>query len=135
MKFRRLDNKGMTLVEMIIGIVLLAIASIMLVNGFVAAARMVERAALYKNASATSSSVIELQNDAEVSSVDGNVDIKLSRNGGNITVKGKKSNGQAIAYSIAGEYIAGADEGASSLVYREFLPGSFDFDVPAIEVG
>ena len=135
MKLKRLDNKGMTLVEMIIGIVLLSIASIMLVNGFVSAAKMMDRATLYKNASATSSSSIELQTDEDISSSDSNVKIKLERNDGTIQVKGKKSNGQEISYNVAGEYLVSVDNGNSSLSYREFLPGSFDFDVPAIDVG
>ncbi len=125
MKIKTLsDNKGFSLVEVIIGIALLAIASIMLIQGFVTTANIVNRATLYKNASAVVSSTVELQEKQET--VDANVEAALSSQESSITIKGKRSNGLTVQVETDGEIFVGTDEGDSELEYREFVPGVYD---------
>lgn len=118
------NNKGFTLVEMIIGILLLAIASVMLIQGFVTTANIVNRATLYKNASAAASSSVELQERQEAASAD--VDIDLSSQESSITIKGTRANGASVQVESSGEIFIGTDEGDSELQYREYVPGVYD---------
>lgn len=118
------NNKGFTLVEIIIGVLLLAIASIMLVQGFVSTANIVNRATLYKNSSAAASSSVELQEKQD--SKDTSIDIALSSQDSTITIKGRKSNGGTVQVQSNGELFIGTDNGDSELSYREYVPGVYD---------
>lgn len=124
MKSKTLNNKGFTLVEIIIGILLLAIASVMLVQGFVSTANIVNRATLYKNSSAAASSSVELQE--KQTSADDSVDIALSSQESTITIRGSRANGTPIQVQSNGEIFTGTDNGDSELTYREYVPGVYD---------
>lgn len=119
------NNKGITLVEIIVGVAIFAIASVALVMGFVSSANIVNRATLYKNASAAASSSVELQEKQD--SADASVNIALSSQEKAITVKGKRANGTTITTTIDGEIFSGKDNGSSEVHYREFVPGANAF--------
>lgn len=118
------NNKGITLVEIIVGVAIFAIASIALVQGFVSSANIINLATLYKNASAAASSSVELQEEQD--SVDSSVEIDLSSQSKAITIKGKKANGAAVSVTVNGDIYYGIDNGKSEINYREFVPGAYD---------
>lgn len=120
------NNKGVTLVEIIVGVAIFAIASVALVMGFVSSANIVNRATLYKNASAAASSSVELQEKQD--SADDSVNIELGSQAKSIVVKGKRADGSLIPdTTIEGEIYSGKDNGESSIHYREFVPGANAF--------
>ncbi|MDO4833323.1 MAG: type II secretion system protein [Clostridia bacterium] len=129
------NKKGMTLVEMIIGIMLLAIAGIMLAQSFASCANIINRATLYRNASDATSSSIELQEEQGSKDANVSVDLRTDTSVKTIRIVGKKKNGTTINKTVNGELIVGSDTGKSSLTYREFLPGTFDFVINAEETG
>lgn len=129
------NKKGMTLVEMIIGIMLLAIAGIMLAQSFASCANIINRATLYRNASDATSSSIELQEEQNSKDANVSVDLRTDTSVKTIRIVGKKKNGATINKTVNGELIVGSDTGKSSLTYREFLPGTFDFVINAEETG
>ncbi len=129
------NKKGMTLVEMIIGILLLAIAGIMLAQSFASCANIINRATLYRNASDATSSSIELQEEQDSKDANVSVDLSTDTSVKTIRIVGKKKNGTTINKTVNGELIVGSDTGKSSLTYREFLPGTFDFVINAEETG
>lgn len=129
------NKKGMTLVEMIIGIMLLAIAGIMLAQSFASCANIINRATLYRNASDATSSSIELQEEQDSKDANVSVDLSTDTSVKTIRIVGKKKNGTTINKTVNGELIVGSDTGKSSLTYREFLPGTFDFVINAEETG
>ncbi len=129
------NKKGMTLVEMIIGIMLLAIAGIMLAQSFASCANIINRATLYRNASDATSSSIELQEKQNSKDANVSVDLRTDTSVKTIRIVGKKKNGTTINKTVNGELIVGSDTGKSSLTYREFLPGTFDFVINAEETG
>ena len=129
------NKKGMTLVEMIIGILLLAIAGIMLAQSFASCANIINRATLYRNASDATSSSIELQEEQDSKDANVYVDLSTDTSVKTIRIVGKKKNGTTINKTVNGELIVGSDTGKSSLTYREFLPGTFDFVINAEETG
>ena len=129
------NKKGMTLVEMIIGIMLLAIAGIMLAQSFASCANIINRATLYRNASDATSSSIELQEKQNSKYSNVSVDLRTDTSVETIRIVGKKKNGTTINKTVNGELIVGSDTGKSSLTYREFLPGTFDFVINAEETG
>ena len=129
------NKKGMTLVEMIIGIMLLAIAGIMLAQSFASCANIINRATLYRNASDATSSSIELQEKQNSKYSNVSVDLRTDTSVKTIRIVGKKKNGTTINKTVNGELIVGSDTGKSSLTYREFLPGTFDFVINAEETG
>lgn len=119
------NNKGVTLVEIIVGVAIFAIASVALVMGFVSSANIINRATLYKNASAAASSSVELQ-EKQVSN-DASVNIALSSRDTVITIKGKRPNGTTVTATIDGSIYSGVDNGESNINYREFVPGANAF--------
>lgn len=129
------NKKGMTLVEMIIGIMLLAIAGIMLAQSFASCANIINRATLYRNASDATSSSIELQEEQNSKDANVSVDLRTDTSVKTIRIVGKKKNGATINKTVNGELIVSSDTGKSSLTYREFLPGTFDFVINAEETG
>lgn len=126
---KRLDNKGMTLVEMILSILILGIASVMLVESFVSSMKIVNRATLYKNASSAVSSSIEL--DSEQTSKDAAVKTKITHTSAQSNpVKLTINGGSSV--EVKGEYIECADIGGSTkLKYHEYLPSNYSYDIPA----
>ncbi len=121
------NNKGVTLVEIIVGVAIFAIAAVALVQGFVSSANIINRATLYKNASAATSSTVELQEVQE--SEDTAVDVDLAKGSATITIKGVNSKGHSVQIQSSGEIFTGTDTGDSELKYKEFVPGSYDLDV------
>ena len=89
------NKKGMTLVEMIIGILLLAIAGIMLAQSFASCANIINRATLYRNASDATSSSIELQEEQDSKDAYVSVDLSTDTSVKTIRIVGKKKNGTA----------------------------------------
>lgn len=131
---KTLNNKsGMTLVEVILAILILAMGAMMLAEGFSSAARMTNRATHYRNASAATSSTLEVEE--EVESKDPNVDVNLDYNDASsgITITYKK-NGVDKTLTLPGQY-AISNEQSTDLTYREFCPDNFSFVVPAEPVG
>ena len=123
MKFNSVkNNKGETLVEIIVGVLLLAIASVSLVKGFVATAKIVNRADLLKNASAASSSSLELKDSYDVNFDEVNVD-KVESKQRNVKISGRKPDGAHFNISVAGDLITAKEQGQTGLTYREFVPG------------
>lgn len=120
------NNKGVTLVEIIIGVLIFAIASITLVQGFVTSANIINRATLYKNASAAASSSVELQ-EAQPSS-DSNVNVALQSTSDNLKISGVRDNtGRTVTTTVEGSMVVGVDNGNSKIRYREFVPGDRAF--------
>lgn len=125
------NKKGMTLVEMIIGIMLLAIAGVMLAQSFAAAARIATRATLYKNVSSTAASTVELEEAQTPKNSD--YTVEMDHKNGNLTVTYKK-DGTTATIPMKGQYVVSNAESSSfnaGLTYREFLPSNFSFEVPA----
>lgn len=129
------NNKGETLVEIIIGVLLLAIASVCLVSGFVTTANIVQRADLMKNSSAAVSSSLELKNtQAEKNTYDvnfDNLDVEtpsvLQRN---VKISGRKSNGTHFNIAVSGDLITAKQGEKTGITYREFVPGIYDVNTP-----
>lgn len=120
------NNKGVTLVEIIVGVLIFAIASITLVQGFVTSANIINRATLYKNASAAASSSVELQ-EAQPSS-DSDVNVALQSTSGNLKISGVRDNtGRTVTTTVEGSMVVGVDNGNSKIRYREFVPGDRAF--------
>lgn len=120
------NNKGVTLVEIIVGVLIFAIASITLVQGFVTSANIINRATLYKNASAAASSSVELQ-EAQDSS-DSDVNVALQSTSGNLKISGVRDNtGRTVTTTVEGSMVVGVDNGNSKIRYREFVPGDRAF--------
>lgn len=134
-----LNNKGMTLVEVIIGTVLLAIAGIMLASSFSATASLINKATLYKNISSAAASTVELEEVQECK--DERVTIELndyneSTGSKTVTVECEKYNSAGgkitdLDFDIDGSYIIASESDKSNLKYREFLPTNFSFYVDA----
>jgi len=140
---KRLNNKGMTLVEMVIGMAILAIAGIMLASSFSATAGLINKATVYKNISSAAASTIELEEvqpcKDETITIELN-DYNEASGSKTITVDCDKfnSSGGKIAdvdFTITGSYIIASESQQSNLKYREFLPTNFAFVVDAEAVG
>ena len=134
------NNKGMTLVEMIIGILLLGIISLMFARSFSSMANIVNRATMYKNASSIATTAIELQDDSYANSIskDSNINIVFSKNADQdsedtskktVKVFYKDKNapeGSALeSFSIKGDLLSAVDDGSTNLNYKEFVPGNY----------
>lgn len=120
------NNKGITLVEIIVGVAIFAIASVALVQGFVSSANIINRATLYKNASAAASSAVELQDTEDVSSPDSSVSVELVTSSGTLKIKGTRGdNGESVTATVEGSLYSGVDKGTgkSQINYKEFVPG------------
>lgn len=136
---KRLNNKGMTLVEMIIGIALMAIAGVLLVNSFSSVANIINRATTYKNANSAVASSVELQEP--INSSDDNIEVSVntdeialfSENSKAITLdceRWKRSSSTAdFAKSssfqvkdVTGVFVEAKETKSTNLRYKEFLP-------------
>ena len=127
-----LKNKsGMTLVEMVVAIGIMALVGITLVTGFTGAANITNRAMLFKNASTTTSSTLELEEvqtsrDEAVSTSFDYTDTST------ITYNYKKGSteGQLSAVGLYGL----SEEAGTGLTYKEFYPNNFQFEVEAEDI-
>lgn len=138
---KTLNNKGMTLVEMVLAILILGIAGIMLVESFVSSMNIINRATLLKNASTAASNSVELQNVQTSPDKDVKIawDNTLNKNGeSKIKIKAtatkENANSRDIECEIVGTYIVAHETNGTNLRYREFLPNDFSFNVPASSV-
>lgn len=123
------NNAGMTLVEIVLSIMILAIGAFMLAEGFSASARINNRATNLKNSSLAASSTLEVEevvesNDPAVEVSYGTVDA------GQLTIAYKDSDGVSKTFTQNGQY-AEAEDAGTGLKYKEFYPDNFSFDVPA----
>ena len=108
----KLNNKGMTLVEVIISLVILGIIGVTFTECLVSSTRILNRATLYKNESAKASAAVEVQDTKETNISQG-------------TMRFKTSDGKQI--EAVGEYISNKTEKTSTdtgLIYKEFVAGS-----------
>ena len=127
------NNAGMTLVEIVLSIMILAIGAFMLAEGFSASARINNRATNLKNSSLAASSTLEVEEVVE--SNDPAVDVSYeTKDGGEITISYKDADGSNKTLKQSGEY-AEAEDSGTGLKYKEFYPNNFSFDVPATPVG
>ena len=108
----KLNNKGMTLVEIIISLVILGIIGVSFTECLVSTTRILNRATLYKNESSKASAAVEIQDSKDTNVTQG-------------TMKFKTSDGKQI--EAIGEYISNQPEKTSTdtgLIYKEFVAGS-----------
>ena len=124
----KLNNKGLTLVEIVLAILILGISSLMLATTFSSAMRILNRATLYKNMSTSAAATVELESsqdslipdEYEVSddSEDANIKITYIKEG--VTYSG--DNG----VPINGRYFYGivnSDSSSAHITYKEFQSG------------
>lgn len=62
---KRINNSGMTLVEIVLALVILSMAGVMFTQCLTTTSRIIVRASMYKHASSTATSMIELQDPLE----------------------------------------------------------------------
>lgn len=127
-----LKNKnGMTLVEMVVGIAVMAIVGVTLVTGFSGAANITNKANQFKNASTTTSSTLELEevqtskDDAVSTSFDYTDTTTIT-----YTYKNGATEGQLSAVGLYGL----SEESGTGLTYKEFYPNNFQFEVEADDI-
>ena len=125
------SKSGMTLVEMVLAILILGIGSIMLTECFSSAARMTNRATLYRNASVAASSTLELEEEYGSNDPEVNISYNTKDPGVPIVIKYKENeNGPEKNFELEGNYGEANDSG-TGLTYREFYPDNFSFNVIA----
>ncbi|NLL63188.1 MAG: hypothetical protein GX241_02950 [Ruminococcaceae bacterium] len=129
------NNKGLTLVEIIVGFLLFAIAGVMFAQSFASTSRLVMRAALFKSESASASSSVELEEAQEPYTpyYTVTVDKTYPSGDGKLTVTYEKG-GVSKTITMKGAYVVGkadAIDSNATITYREFLPSNFSFEVPA----
>lgn len=109
-----LNNKGMTLVEIVIALCILGIVGITFASGFASTAKVLNMATLYKNESAAASNAVELQ--------DKNSGTVFSDKDDSIVF----SNGQK-KITVSGQLITNdTSNSQTELRYKEFISGSFE---------
>lgn len=109
---KKINNKGMTLVEMILATLILAIVGLSLASCYTSVAAILNSATLFKNESTIGAGAIETQSTEEGAVLSGKTDRVTYKVNGNVIV-------------AEGEYITYESE-KCSLHYREFLVGTFD---------
>lgn len=146
----RLNNKGLTLVEIIISLLILGIISTMFASCFATAARILNRATTYKNAVSAASSSVEVQET--ISSTDDRVvietnadEITLNDEGSEIITmnceKWSRTNENADfkkassfnIQDVKGVYLVAEETKSTELTFKEFLPNNVGSKV-AIDV-
>lgn len=130
------NNKGMTLVELILAAIILAMSGIMLASTFSSAMRILNRATLYKNVSATAAETVELA--AEQEPVENfTYDVGSQEKNGTLTITYRKDNADGTTTMNGQYYLATVQQGGTNvgLTYKEFLPSNFSYDIPATPVG
>ncbi len=135
----KLNNKGVTLVEIVISIVILGIAGIMLVNSFSTVSNLIYRGNIYKNANSAVASSIELQEPIESS--DANIEVSVntdelvmfSENAEAITLNCEvwkrststsdfKKASSFLVKDVTGIFVEAKETKSTNLKYKEFLP-------------
>lgn len=113
------NKKGMTLVETIIGVVILAICSIMLFVGFGTCAHLINEANKFKVESA------RISTDVEVGILKGDdPSNEASIQEGTVSFK-DNTNEENIMFSVQGKYYKTVDDG-TGLKYSVFVPNTID---------
>ena len=136
---KNINNKGMTLVEMIIGVLILGIAGTMLASSMAASTRLIDRASIFKYVSSAAASSIELAEAQECADKNYTIDLNDyndSTAAKKITIKCEKygSSGNKtddLTFNIDGSLIESSETDTTNLHYREFLPTNFAFVVDA----
>lgn len=108
----KLNNKGMTLVEIVISLLILGIIGVSFTECIVSTTRIINRATLYKNESAKASAAVEVQDTTKTDIAEG-------------TFKFKTSDNKSV--TATGEYVSNKIEGTSTetgLTYKEFVSGN-----------
>ena len=134
------NKKGLTLVEIIIAICILGLIGTAFASCIASSLKIVNKATLYKNASATAQSMIELQDEnyAKSKNYDDNIDVSLTKSGNmscNIKYKTYTKGADQddvdklpeSSFTINGDILSASDKKGSKLTYREFLPGNYYF--------
>jgi len=127
----RLNNKGMTLVELVLAMLILGIIGVSLISCFVSSFNMLNRATLYKNISTSAAATVELGEKQDPISDD--YEVGVSEKNGQLTVRYKKDNADK-QLTMNGQFILGnanKEDVSANLTYKEFLPSNFSYDVPA----
>lgn len=107
------SNTGMTLVEMIIGICMLAIIGITFAQSFGTVARIFDRATTYKIESSNAAEKIEIQDVNQGAIFNENYAFSFKTN--------------AKTYDISGQLVTNDSTGTETgLTYREFITGTFE---------
>ena len=132
---KRLDNKGMTLVELILAAVILAMSGLMLATTFSSAMRILNRATTYKNVSASAAETVEVAEKQDT--INGQTfTVNTQEKNGTLTISyGGSATG---SFEMSGQYYtANASKGdeKAALTYKEFLPSNFSYELPASPVG
>ena len=127
------NQKGLTLVELVLGIVILGISATMLALTFSSALRIVNRATLYKNVSATAAASIELE--AKQDPISGNTYVSsIDHETADLEVKFKKAADPIEkTMDMEGQFLYGlVDQNDANihLKYKEYLPSNYGF-IPA----
>lgn len=110
------NKSGMTLVEIVIAMAILAICGVALVSSFTTSFRILNRATMYKNESAASSEAIELSTTDSIQSSSNTITFKISGISEEQTVKGDLIKN-----------VTSVTSQETGLVYTEFISG-FDQD-------
>ena len=127
----RLNNKGMTLVELVLAMLILGIIGVSLISCFVSSFNMLNRATLYKNISTSAAATVELGEKQDP--ISDEYEVGVSEKNGQLTVKYKKDNADK-QLTMNGQFILGnanKKDVSANLTYKEFLPSNFSYDVPA----
>lgn len=156
------SKSGMTLVEIILSVLILGIAAVSLAVCFSSVASIFNRATLLKNASAATSTAVELLDDTrEVKDEDVDVDFdssiitqepvgssyKINFVGyhytkyyskdasGKVTENMNDKTEIPLSCNVTGTYVVAVDKGngQSGVKYKEYLPNDFSFTVDASE--
>ena len=126
------NNKGLTLVEIVLAIVILGISGLMLATTFSSAMRIINRATLYKNISTSAASAVELEDTEDAINKDA-YSTAINEENATITITYTK-DGETASTNISGQFMYGSagDNGANAhLRYKEFLPSNYSYDIPA----
>ena len=130
------NNKGMTLVEIVLAIVILGMAGLMLATTFSSAMKILNRATLYKNISASAASSVELEEKQDAIGGD-TYNVDIAEENSTVTITYTK-DGATKTTTMSGQYMYGSAEKSdidAHLKYKEFLPSNYSYDIPANPVG
>ncbi len=130
------NNKGLTLVEIVLAILILGMSATMLALTFSSAMRILNRATLYKNISASAAATVELEEKQEP--IGGETfDVDIAQSDGTLTIVYTKNNVPDQKIEMIGQYtygLAEKDDVNAHLRYKEFIPenaGTVPAEVPA----
>ena len=80
------NNKGLTLVEIVLAILILGMSGLMLATTFSSAMRILNRATLYKNISSSAAATVELEEEQDVIGGD-TYDVGIAEENSTVTMK------------------------------------------------